>query len=98
MKKRVSRIALLGALTSFAGSTFWGACSFFPIDLGLASRSTDLGSTEWIRQFGTPADEGAESVAVDGQGNVWVAGSTGGALPGPSSAGGRDVFVLKYSR
>ncbi|MFT0727528.1 SBBP repeat-containing protein [Synechococcus sp. F70.1] len=57
-----------------------------------------MGSTEWIRQFGTPADEGAESVAADGQENAWVAGSTGGALPGQSSAGGRDVFVLKYSR
>ncbi|HIK21013.1 MAG TPA: SBBP repeat-containing protein [Synechococcus sp. M44_DOE_062] len=40
----------------------------------------------------------ADSIAVDGQGNAWVAGYTTGALPGQSGAGGLDAFVLKYSR
>ena len=52
--------------------------------------------TLWIRQFGTSGDEQAHSMVVDGNGDVLVAGETAGALPGQSSAGGRDAFVRKY--
>jgi len=84
MKKRVGKVVLLGTLTSFASSILLGAYGSHSI--------------EWTRQFGTPANEVADSIAVDGQGNAWVAGYTTGALPGQSGAGGLDAFVLKYSR
>jgi len=35
-------------------------------------------------------------VAVDSSGNVYAVGYTGGALDG-SSAGGEDLFVVKYN-
>ncbi len=54
------------------------------------------GAVVWTRQFGTASDDQADSVAVDGSGNVYVAGNTGGALEG-ASAGGADAFVRKYS-
>jgi hypothetical protein len=48
----------------------------------------------WTRQFGTD-DWDYGVVAVDGAGNVLVAGETGGSLVG-ENAGPRDVFVRKY--
>ena len=50
-----------------------------------------------IRQFGTTAEDMARRVAVDGTGNVYVAGHTDGALPAQTSAGGTDAFVRKYN-
>jgi len=50
----------------------------------------------WIRQLGTPSDEWGTGVSADRVGNVYVTGSTRGALGGPS-AGGEDIFLSKYS-
>ncbi len=55
-----------------------------------------LGNLLWSRQFGTPAADTAFAVAADGTA-VYVAGSTGGALPGKTNAGGQDAFVRKYA-
>ncbi len=54
------------------------------------------GNQLWTRQFGSPGGDEALGVAVDGLGNVYVAGHTGGTLPGQTSAGGLDAFVRKY--
>jgi Beta-propeller repeat len=51
---------------------------------------------EWTRQFGTTAADKVESVSVDGSGNVFVAGATGGTLPAQSSAGASDAYLRKY--
>ncbi|WP_102127245.1 SBBP repeat-containing protein [Deinococcus planocerae] len=62
------------------------------------------GPVVWSRQFG-PSDEeripGAVTqqitdVAVDPAGNAFVSGITALSLPGQSSAGAQDIFVLKY--
>ncbi len=51
----------------------------------------------WLRQFGTEHDDSVRSVGVDSNGNVYVTGTVGGALPGQVSAGGSfDAFVRKY--
>jgi hypothetical protein len=54
------------------------------------------GNELWTRQFGTVSGEMANSVSVDGGGNVFVAGTTAGELPGQTSAGDTDAFVRKY--
>ncbi len=54
------------------------------------------GSEVWTRQFGTLEDDEALSVAADGAGNVYGAGSTKGALPGQRAAGLEDAFITKY--
>jgi hypothetical protein len=53
------------------------------------------GERLWTLQFGTiTADEGY-GVAVDAAGDVYVAGSTLGALPGQTQGGGDDGFLAK---
>jgi hypothetical protein len=53
------------------------------------------GNNMWIRQAGTTEAEYAKGVCVDGSGNVFIAGYTGGSLFGPN-AGSDDVFLAKY--
>ena len=50
----------------------------------------------WTRQFGTRHDEDAAGLAVDASGNVFVTGSTSGALPGQTSFGFSDAWARKY--
>ena len=55
------------------------------------------GEAVWTRQFGSPERDSASGVAVDAEGNVYVAGETGGALPDQVSAGRGDAFLRKYA-
>ncbi|MFY0527131.1 SBBP repeat-containing protein [Archangium gephyra] len=54
------------------------------------------GNPVWMRQLGTPEDDSAQGVAVSGDGLVYVAGTTSGALEGEASAGSLDVFLACY--
>ncbi|MGY2717149.1 hypothetical protein ACVW01_000722 [Thermostichus sp. MS-CIW-19] len=56
------------------------------------------GRGPWLRQLGTPSSDEARAIAIDAQGNVWVAGVTEGNFFGQSSAGSSDVFLRKYTR
>jgi len=49
-----------------------------------------------IRQFGTSDYDSTSGVAVDLSNNVYVAGYTYGTLPGQSSSGGTDAFLVKF--
>ena len=55
------------------------------------------GTKQWTRQLGTASDDYGEGVAVDGSGNVYVTGGTLGGLDGNTSAGGADIFLVKYN-
>ncbi len=61
-------------------------------------RKYDSSGTElWTRQYGTSSRDVASGISVDASGYVYVAGETGGTLPGQTSAGGTtDTFVRKY--
>ena len=54
----------------------------------------------WTNQIGTSSYDRNGGLAVDGDGNVYVAGSTGLCLPDPSNCpktpGVNDMFVVKY--
>ena len=59
-------------------------------------RAYDPNGTElWTRQFGTSAFDQATGVAIDANGNVFVAGYTFGDLEG-TSAGFEDAFLRAY--
>ena len=53
------------------------------------------GSTVWLRQTGTTASDSATGAAVDASGNLFVAGTTGGAFA-DAGAGGVDAFLIRY--
>ena len=55
------------------------------------------GTILWTRQWGGDADDLAGGVAVDRDGNVYVAGTTGGSVDGQTSAGSDDLFVTKWT-
>jgi hypothetical protein len=76
------------------GGAFPGQTSAGSIDAYV--RKYDHAGTEiWTRQFGTATADYAYGISVDESG-VYVAGETGGAFPGQTSAGSYDVFVRKY--
>lgn len=60
------------------------------------SKRTADGTEVWTRQFGTAGSDVATAVAVDGNGDVLVAGDTTGDLGGPN-AGKSDGFLRKYT-
>ena len=59
-------------------------------------RKFDHGGTElWTRQVGSSADDLDSEISVDSSG-VYLVGSTKGTLPGQTSSGDDDVFVVKF--
>jgi len=66
-------------------------------DDAFVRKLSPAGTEMWTRQFGSPAAEWGFAVAVDGTGNIIVAGATQGALPGQTRAGDEDAFVRKFS-
>ena len=55
------------------------------------------GVQQWAHQIGSGADDVATAVVTTPNG-VALTGYTDGALPGHASRGGRDVFMLAYTR
>ncbi len=53
------------------------------------------GTDGWTRQFGTSGEDVARGVSVKASG-IYVAGVTQEALPGQTSSGSHDAFVIKY--
>ncbi len=53
------------------------------------------GTALWTRQYGGPQGDRATAVCV-ASGGVYLAGSTGGRLPGQPKGGNGDGFVAKY--
>jgi beta-propeller repeat-containing protein len=64
----------------------------------LVARYDSGGQLQWIRQLGTTDNDYATSVKADAAGNAFVVGFTAGGLDGNTSAGGNDLFLLKYDR
>lgn len=74
------------------GNTNAGTNSY---DLFIVKYDTN-GLKQWTRQLGTMLNDIGYSVTTDTNGNIFVAGVTTGSLDGNLSAGGNDVFVVKY--
>lgn len=61
------------------------------------ARYDPAGTLLWSRQIGTTADDYGRSAVVDGDGNIYIGGSTAGSLLGGTFNGGLgDAFVAKY--
>lgn len=64
-------------------------------DVFLAKWSAD-GEMTWREQWGSAVEDNGRSVAVDQEGNIYVAGVTKGAMDGNSNMGKGDVFLTKW--
>ncbi|MBF5045758.1 hypothetical protein FGE12_25345 [Aggregicoccus sp. 17bor-14] len=55
------------------------------------------GTVSWVRTVGSSAYEWARGLAVDAQGDVFVAGQTSGQVGETARVGGYDAFLVKLS-
>lgn len=78
----------------------WGV---FPGQMGGGGGSADAfvlkydgaGNLLWTAQYGTNYEDYAGGIAVDGSGNIYVAGYTRGTFPGQTISGYWDAFLIK---
>jgi len=90
--------------TDAAGSIYVAGSTVGDLDGNVSAGNTDLflvkyaasGDKLWTRQLGSAAVDEAYGVATDGAGSIYVAGGTVGSLDGNVSAGGTDLFLVKY--
>ncbi len=82
-----------------AGATFaqLGAHTFGQQDVFVAVLDPDTGSLQRVMQAGSGESDWPWDLAVAGDGTVYAAGGTLGALPGFTFAGEQDVFVIRFS-
>ena len=60
------------------------------------AKYSSTGGLLWKTQLGTPRDDYAGGVSVDGSGNAYLTGHTAGSLGG-TNQGSNDAFLAKYS-
>jgi Beta-propeller repeat len=81
-------IFVVGATTGILGTNQFGGQDCF------LSKFDPNGQLLWIRQWGTSSDDGANGMALDQGGNIYVVGYTSGRL-GSASFGNWDMFLTK---
>jgi Beta-propeller repeat len=82
-------------ITGSTGGSLDNNTSSGQLDIFL-TKFDSTGNKLFTRQIGTPYNDIGYAIAVDGSGNVYVTGSTGGSLPGNATAGQLDVFLAKF--
>lgn len=94
---------------TFRGTATIGTTSMTSVDLDdilVIKIDGSSGSVVWAKGFGTVGDDGAQGIAVDATGNIYITGYYGNMFTGGSavfgsttltSAGGRDAFVTKLN-
>tara|TARA_E500000178_G_scaffold214059_1_gene211397 strand:+ start:70 stop:753 length:684 start_codon:yes stop_codon:yes gene_type:complete len=72
------------------GNTNTGGSDLFVV------KYNSSGIKQWTRQLGTSADDYGASITFGSSDYFYVTGYTSGSLDGNTSAGGEDVFIVKY--
>jgi hypothetical protein len=65
--------------------------------IGFMAKYDANGQQTWLKQFGPGNAFGRQGVAMDGNGNIVVAGGVSGALEGQTTLGDGDAVVAKYN-
>jgi hypothetical protein len=84
-------VVIVGTTGGEVSGTSFGSTDFF------VRKYNNGGTLVWSEQFGSSGGDQALAVALDGSGNVFVAGDTSGEFLGQTSAGDVDAFVMKLS-
>lgn len=67
-------------------------------DLFLARIHPDSGTLRWVRQYGTPGEDIAHGITIDGSCMVFLVGSTTGSFDSPAAAGAvEEAFLMKLN-
>jgi hypothetical protein len=77
------------------GGLLAGAAAAGGLD-GFVRQYDPAGKVMWTRQFGSPLDEFAVGATVGPTGDVWAVGTTFGALPGQTSKGDSDAYIVAF--
>jgi 3D (Asp-Asp-Asp) domain-containing protein len=93
-----------GIAVDVRGNVSVAGCTSGGLDGNVNAGSADIflvridadGVKRWTRQLGSAADDVANGVAADRNGNVYLAGYTTGGLDGNVSAGLSDLVLVKY--
>ncbi|HVW32196.1 MAG TPA: SBBP repeat-containing protein [Acidimicrobiia bacterium] len=72
-----------------------GAASYGGLD-GFTRMYNPAGQVLWTRQFGSKSDDYTVAAAVGPNGDVFVGGTTFGTLPGQSTKGGTDGYIVGF--
>lgn len=94
-----------GVATDADGNAYVAGETGGPLDGNLCQGGLDVflskydpaGSRLWTSQIGTGESDWADGVAVAGNGDVFVGGTTYGSLDGGSNQGLCDAFVMKFT-
>jgi curved DNA-binding protein CbpA len=70
--------------------------STIPHSQTTSASSFQTPTLSWIRQFGTSESDHAFGINIDKFGYIYIVGETQGTLPGQTSSGGNDAFLIKY--
>ena len=77
---------------AFDGNTNSGGREVFVV------KYDTTGQKNWIKQFGTSADDYSLNITADSYGNSYIVGSTNADIDGNKNSGGYDVFITKYDK
>jgi hypothetical protein len=85
-------------MTGYVSGVFDGKTYLGGTDVVLMQFEGSTGNKLRTAQIGTSGNDKAFGTAVDGSGNVFVAGYTFGNLDGNINKGGYDAFLMKYNQ
>ena len=60
------------------------------------SKFNESGTTQWIKNFGTPKDDYSNGIAIDSTGNIYITGYTKGDFDNDSITTNPDIILLKF--
>ncbi len=86
-----NNLYITGFTAGALGGTSFGKRDAFLIKFNSA------GEIEWTKQWGSADDDYGNSITLDSNNNIYIAGNTSGMIDGVSTAHKRDIFLTKFN-
>ena len=82
-------------MTGYTGGRLYGNTDLGGTDIFLVKYNSS-GTKQWTKQLGMHNYNFVNGITTDSSDNMYVTGYTGGGLDGNTSAGGYDIFLIKF--